>query len=191
MKTRLGIFASGNGSNALNFNAYFSNHDSIEVAKIYCNNPAAGILTKAFSYDIPAHLFTKSQLTTGAVLEQLVADKIDIIVLAGFLWLIPENLIDAFPSKIINIHPALLPKYGGKGMFGSNVHKAVIENKETESGITIHLVDKFYDHGGHLFQAKTLVDSSDTPETLAAKIHTLEHEHFPRVVADHIKKLLD
>ncbi len=182
MKIKLGIFASGNGSNAINLNAYFREHESIEVTKVYCNNPMAGIITKAFSNNIPLHLFTKRQLNTGMVTDQLKKDGIDLVVLAGFLWLIPENLILAFQDRIVNVHPALLPRYGGKGMYGMNVHKAVIENQESESGITIHLVDEEYDHGGHLHQAKTLVSPEDTPESLAQKIHELEYEHFPKTV---------
>lgn len=183
---RLGIFASGSGTNAINLYQYFSEHSNIEVAKVYCNNPVAGVITKSFSVDLPTHIFTKRQLNTGAVLKQLQRDDIDVIILAGFLWLIPENLVVGFPNKIINIHPALLPNYGGKGMYGANVHQAVITNKEPKSGITIHLVDGSYDTGDHLFQATTDVESDDTPETLAQKIHALEHKHFPVVVEDYV-----
>ncbi|MFT5723109.1 MAG: phosphoribosylglycinamide formyltransferase-1 [Bacteroidia bacterium] len=186
---RLGIFASGSGTNAININNYFADHEAIEVTKIYCNNPVAGIITKAFSNDIPLHVFTKRQLNSGSVLNQLKQDRIDVIVLAGFLWLIPQDLTLAFPNKIINIHPALLPAYGGKGMYGSNVHKAIIDNKEPESGITIHLVDNEYDTGDLLYQAKTAIDANESPDSLAQKIHILEHQHFPVVIEKYVLEL--
>lgn len=186
MSIRIGVFASGNGSNAINLNSYFSENTSIDICKIYCNNPSAGILTKAFSHNIPIQLFTKSQLNSGNVLKQLKADQIDVVVLAGFLWLIPQNLVKAYPSRIINIHPALLPSYGGKGMYGMRVHEAVVSNKEKESGITIHLVDEEYDRGDHLFQAKTPLDADESPESLAKKIHELEYQHFPKVVEAYV-----
>lgn len=183
---KLGIFASGSGTNAININKYFFENTDIEVTKVYCNNPVAGIITKAFSVDIATHVFTKRQLNNGSVLQQLQNDKIDVIILAGFLWLIPENLITGFPQRIINIHPALLPNYGGKGMYGMNVHKAVIENRDSESGITIHLVDEKYDTGDHLFQAKVDIDSTDNADSLAQKIHTLEYKHFPEVIEKYL-----
>ncbi len=186
---RLGIFASGNGTNAINLNHYFNKNTSIEVAKVYCNNPVAGVITRAFSDDIPTHVFTRRQLNTGAVLKQLKRDKIDVVILAGFLWLIPENLVTGYPKKIINVHPALLPKFGGKGMYGMNVHEAVIENKESKSGITIHVVDESYDTGDHLFQAQVDVEHDETPESLAEKIHVLEYKHFPEVIEQYVLSL--
>ncbi len=185
---RLGVFASGSGTNAININRYFADHSTIELAKIYCNNPVAGVITKAYSEDIPTQIFTRRQLQNGMLLKQLKQDQIDVIVLAGFLWLIPTNLITGFQHKIINLHPALLPKYGGKGMYGMNVHEAVIEAKETETGITIHMVDKKYDTGDHLFQATVPIEKSETPESVAQKIHLLEYEHFPKVIESFVQK---
>ncbi|MBO6517476.1 MAG: phosphoribosylglycinamide formyltransferase [Bacteroidia bacterium] len=186
MSIRIGIFASGNGSNAINLNSHFDQHPEIEISKVYCNNPMAGVITKAFSNNIPVQVFTKRQLNNGHVLEQLKRDQIDVIVLAGFLWLVPEDLIKSFPSRIINIHPALLPHYGGKGMYGMRVHEAVVQNQEKESGITIHLVDEEYDNGDHLFQASVSLSNNETPESLAAKIHELEYQHFPVVVENYV-----
>jgi len=185
---RLGVLASGSGTNAINFHQYFSNHESVELAKIYCNNPVAGVITKGFSNDIPTQVFTRRQLLNGELLEQLKRDHIDVVVLAGFLWLVPQNLIEGYPNRIINIHPALLPKYGGKGMYGMNVHQAVIEAKEKQSGITIHLVDEKYDTGDHLFQATADIEQGETPESLAKKIHELEYAHFPVVVEEFVQK---
>ncbi|MCB9263288.1 MAG: phosphoribosylglycinamide formyltransferase [Flavobacteriales bacterium] len=190
MKIRLGIFASGNGSNAINLNRYFQNHSHIEVSKIYCNNPVAGVITKSFSNDIPCHIFTKSQLQNDSLLEQLIYDRIDVIVLAGFLWLIPSAFVKQFPDKIINIHPALLPKFGGKGMYGMRVHEAVIDGGEKQSGITIHKVDDKYDNGDMLFQAHCTVDADDTADSLAQKIHLLEYEHFPKVVEEYCLRMV-
>ncbi|MFT5513614.1 MAG: phosphoribosylglycinamide formyltransferase-1 [Bacteroidia bacterium] len=183
---RLGIFASGSGTNAININNYFSDHQKIEVAKVYCNNPAAGIITKSFLNDIPSHVFTKRQLNDGDVLQQLKRDKIDVIILAGFLWLIPNNLIVGYANRIINVHPALLPKYGGKGMYGLNVHEAVIQSKDKTSGISIHLVDDQYDTGDHLFQGTVNIEAGESPESLADKIHKLEYAHFPKVIEDYV-----
>lgn len=183
---RLGILASSNGSNAVNFINYFREDPNITVAKIYTNNPSAGVITKAFALNVPVHVFSRRQLKEGLVTDQLKQDQIDCVVLAGFLWLIPSNMIEAFPARIINIHPALLPNYGGKGMYGMRVHEAVVENGEKESGITIHLVDEQYDHGDHLFQARVPVTQDDTAEDVASKIHELEYEHFPKVVEEYL-----
>lgn len=182
MKTRLALFASGNGSNVQRLSEYFQAHPSIEIAAIYCNKPDAFVVTRAENLGLPCRIFSKDELEEGEVMAMLIADHIDWIILAGFLWKIPENLIDAFPERIINVHPALLPKYGGKGMYGHHVHEAVIANKEKESGITIHLVDEVYDNGEHLYQAKVAIDANDTPQTLAEKIHGLEHQYFPTIV---------
>ena len=186
MKKRLGIFASGTGSNAININNYFRGHDQIEVVKIYCNNPSAGIIPNAAKEGIALQVFTKQELNSATLVDQLKADKIDYVILAGFLWLIPPHLIAAFPNRIINIHPALLPNYGGKGMYGMHVHEAVIANNEKESGITIHLVSEEYDKGAPLFQAKTRIESGDTPERLAKKIHALEYAHFPETIEHYV-----
>jgi phosphoribosylglycinamide formyltransferase 1 len=180
---RIAIFASGNGSNAQRIAEYFSENNEVEVALILSNRKDAYVLERARNLGIPAKTFDrKSFYETAEVLNWLVNAEINLVVLAGFLWLIPSNMIAAFPSAIVNIHPALLPKYGGKGMFGEAVHKAVIEAGEKESGITIHFVDEKYDHGNIIYQAKCNVENGVTPSSLAQKIHELEYEHFPRVI---------
>jgi len=183
---KLGIFASGSGSNAENFCKFFTDHEQIAVAKIYTNNASAGVIARAHRLDCAVQVFTKDQLQDGRLLDQLKQDRIDAIILAGYLQLIPESLINAYPNRMINIHPALLPAYGGKGMYGNRVHQAVIANGEKRSGITIHLVNEEYDKGQVLFQAECLVSPDETAETLAQKIHQLEYEHFPEAVADYL-----
>jgi len=182
--TNLVIFASGSGSNAENLINYFQGHLHIQVTEVLSNNPKAYVHQRADNLGIPSRTFTKSEFTDTAFLKIL--GNADYIILAGFLWLIPNYLVQAFPNKIINIHPALLPKYGGKGMYGEYVHKAVIKAKEKESGITIHLVNEAYDEGEHLFQAKCPVEETDTPASLAQKIHQLEYAHFPQAVEHYI-----
>ncbi|MDY0102083.1 MAG: phosphoribosylglycinamide formyltransferase [Lentimicrobium sp.] len=185
---RIAVFASGNGTNAEHIAKYFSNNDLARVEAIYCNNPNAYVIQRAAHLNIPLILFDREKFYgSETILRDLQSRKIDLIVLAGFLWLIPGNLTRAFSNRIINIHPALLPKYGGKGMFGMAVHEAVIDAGDAESGITIHLVDEVYDKGRTLFQAKCPVLPDDSPESLAEKIHTLEYEHYPEM----IKKLLE
>jgi phosphoribosylglycinamide formyltransferase-1 len=186
MKTRIALFASGNGTNVQRIAEYFENHPSIEVAAVYCNKPEAFVLTRAKNLGIVSRVFSKDELNEGDVMAMLIADHIDWIILAGFLWKIPENLLEAFPGRIINVHPALLPAYGGKGMYGHHVHQAVVANRDKESGITIHLVDEVYDHGTHLFQAKVALDENETPDTLASKIHGLEQEFFPVIIENTI-----
>lgn len=181
-KVRIAIFASGAGSNAKKIIERFSQHQVIEVALIVCNKPQAGVLNIAIDNKIPVLLLEREKFFKGdTYLPELSANNIHFIVLAGFLWKIPSALIKAFPDKIINIHPALLPKYGGKGMFGAFVHEAVIAAKEKESGITIHFVDELYDHGHPIFQVKCPVYDNDTPNSLAQRIHELEHKHFPSI----------
>lgn len=181
--TSIAIFASGAGSNARKIIEHFSNHPKIRVELIVCNKPDAGVLNIADEHGIPTLLLDKEQFFRGnAYVDEFKVDDIEFIVLAGFLWKVPDALIHAYPEKIVNIHPALLPKYGGKGMYGNRVHEAVIANKETESGITIHLVDEVYDHGKIVFQARCEVKKDDTPETLAARIHELEHKHYAKVI---------
>ncbi len=178
---KIAIFASGSGSNFENIVLYFKNHSEIEIEGLYCNNPDAFALTRAEKFGITKTVFSKQELQNSNLLcKDLIEKKIDYIVLAGFLWLIPGHFTNEFPNKIINIHPALLPKYGGKGMYGMNVHKKVIENKESESGITIHFVNENYDEGNILFQFKCKILNSDTSETLANKIHQLEVENYPK-----------
>ncbi len=180
------IFASGSGTNAENLIKYFQSNDSIHVKEILSNKKNAGVHLKAEKLAIPSRTFTKEEYLEQAFLNSL--SGVDYIILAGFLWLIPKYLIQAFPNKIINIHPALLPKYGGKGMYGDRVHQAVIEAGEEESGITIHLVNEEYDQGEILFQAKCNVAKQDTPGSLAKKIHALEYEHFPKAIEDFINR---
>ena len=180
---QLAVFASGAGSNAQKIIHYFVAHPHINVVLIVCNKPGAGVTDIAAKENIPVLLIEKEQFSQGnAYSDELKAKGIDFIVLAGFLWKIPPALVAAFPNKIINIHPALLPKYGGKGMYGHFVHEAVIKTGEKESGITVHYVDEWYDHGNIIFQATCPVDENETPATLAHKIHVLEHTHYPAVI---------
>jgi formyltetrahydrofolate-dependent phosphoribosylglycinamide formyltransferase len=181
---RIAIFASGAGSNAAKIIEHLKDHPNIQVALIVCNKPGAGVIQIASSHQIPVLMIEKEKFFRGnAYVDEIKhREHIDFIVLAGFLWKVPTALIHAYPNKIINIHPALLPKYGGKGMYGMYVHQAVIEAGEKESGITIHYVNEHFDEGESIFQAKCIVTPEDTPETLAQKIHQLEHEHFPKIV---------
>nr|WP_231402066.1 phosphoribosylglycinamide formyltransferase [Panacibacter microcysteis] len=179
----MAIFASGAGSNAKKIIGHFNHHPGITVSLIVCNKPGAGVLKIAADHNIPFLTIEKETFFRGnAYIDELRAYNINFIVLAGFLWKIPEKLIKAYQGNIINIHPALLPKYGGKGMYGSFVHEAVIRDKETQSGITIHFVDELYDHGDHILQVTCPVYPSDTPALLAQRIHALEHEYFPATV---------
>ena len=189
MKKRIAIFASGSGSNAQKIAEYFKGHPTIEVALVVSNKADAGVLDIAKSFGIETYVIpSKAEFTqTETLLQELYVSQIDFIVLAGFLWLIPEYLIEAYPSRIVNIHPALLPKYGGKGMHGMHVHHAVVAAGEKESGITIHYVDKVYDNGEHLFQATVPVEPGDTPEVVQQKVLVLEHTNFAQV----IEKLLN
>ena len=179
------LFASGSGSNVENIAQYFVNKDKIQVTAVFTNKRNAQVLDRCDRLNIDAIYFNKHAfLHSGFVLNILKGLQPDLIVLAGFLWKIPENIVDAFPNKIINIHPALLPKYGGKGMYGMNVHKAVKENMETETGITIHYVNANYDEGAVIKQVKTKVLESDSSENIAEKVHQLEYEHFPKVIEE-------
>jgi phosphoribosylglycinamide formyltransferase 1 len=186
------IFASGNGTNAQQIIEFSkSNRSSFKVAAIFCNNPQAYVIQRAKQLDVPCILFDKPHFNgddSDSVLAQLSQINPDLIVLAGFLWLVPKKMVSLFADKIINIHPALLPKYGGKGMYGDRVHQAVIDNKDTESGITVHYVSERYDDGDIIAQYKCVVDSSDSAETLASKIHQLEHQWFPVVVDELCRK---
>ncbi|TKG92360.1 phosphoribosylglycinamide formyltransferase [Puteibacter caeruleilacunae] len=185
---RIAIFASGSGSNAQCIAAYFKTNNQVSVECIVCNNPNAKVLDRARKFGIPTILINRSQfLETDEVVQTLLDKNIDLIVLAGFLWLIPKNLIQNF--QIINIHPALLPQYGGKGMYGMNVHRAVVNNKETETGITIHMVNEKYDEGKIVFQTTCEVTPSDSPERVAEKVHQLEHKHYPQVIEKIISEL--
>ena len=185
---RLAILGSGNGTNAQQISEYFAGRTDVEVACIIYNKKDAYIAHRAKNLGIESHYFGRTDFfQNGNVLKYLAEKKVDWVILAGFLWLVPEDMLAAYPNRIINIHPALLPKYGGKGMYGHHVHEAVVAAGEHESGITIHIVDQHYDRGTTLFQARCTVTPDDTPDTLAAKIHLLEKEHFPRVIDETIK----
>ena len=180
---KIAVFASGSGSNAENVAKYFSNKPGIEISAILSNNANAFVLSRAESLNIPTFVFSRSEFNeTDKIVDFLAEKHIDFIVLAGFLWLLPLNLLRNFPNSIVNIHPALLPKYGGKGMYGMNIHKAVVANKETETGITIHMVNEKYDEGKIVFQTKCDVLPSDTADDVAEKIHQLEYEFFPKII---------
>ena len=186
---RIVIFASGSGSNAQQITEFFQDRKDAQVVQILSNKNTAKVLERANNLKISAFSFNRSAFyDTDQVLNLVKSTQPDLIVLAGFLWLFPQNIIEAYPGKIINIHPALLPAYGGKGMYGANVHKAVVAAGEKESGITIHEVTSEYDKGTILFQAKTQLESDETPDSLAAKIHELEYEHFPRVISEILEK---
>ena len=177
------LFASGNGSNAEEIIRYFKKNNQGTVVAIFSNKPDAKVLDRAKNHNIPSVVFNKAQLNEGFVLEKLHQFQPDLIVLAGFLLKFPESILKEYP-KVINIHPALLPKYGGKGMYGMNVHQAVLENKETETGITIHYVTPNYDEGTIIFQKRVTISDCKTPEAIAEKVHELEHRYFPKVISD-------
>lgn len=180
---RIVIFASGSGTNAENLIKFFHNRENASVIQVLTNNPHAKVLDRAKKLKISAFSFNKVAISeTEDVLNMLKASKPDLIVLAGYLWKFPENILQTFPNKVINVHPALLPNYGGKGMYGMHVHNAIVANKEKETGITIHYVNEHYDDGAIIFQAKCDVSETDSADDVAAKIHELEMEHFPKVV---------
>jgi len=179
----IALFASGAGSNVNNIINYFKNDEIIKINIVLSNNHNSGALTFAKNNNIGTYVFNKDELcNTNSVLDIINKHNIDLIVLAGFLLKIPKQFIDNFKGKIINIHPSLLPKYGGKGMYGINIHNAVIKNKEKQSGITIHYVNENYDEGNIIFQTKCIVEDTDTALTLAKKIHKLEHKYFPEII---------
>ncbi len=182
-KVNIAMLASGTGSNVLNFINYFRIHSRIKIALVISNKPDAQVLKKAEMLNVPSVYIEKAKWNDPKyLLDIFKKHNIDFIVLAGFLSLVPAFLIQEYPNKIVNIHPALLPKFGGKGMYGMNVHKAVIDSKEDKSGISIHYVNEEYDKGRIIFQASLFVSANDTPETLAKKVQKLEHEHYPRVI---------
>ncbi|MBA2422917.1 MAG: phosphoribosylglycinamide formyltransferase [Chitinophagales bacterium] len=180
---RIAIFASGNGSNAKAIIQYFQGNKNIRIETIVCNNPKAKVIEVARELNIPCRLITRQDLyIEDDILNFLKASHIDLIVLAGFLWLIPEKLLSAFPDKIINIHPALLPKFGGKNMYGNRVHESVLNAGEKETGITIHLLNEKYDEGKIKFQKTCAIDSSDSAEDISRKVQKLEHEWYPKII---------
>ncbi len=185
----IAIFASGSGSNAQKIAEYFSESKDIKVKLIASNNPKAFVLERAKNLNIPSFVFDRATFYHSTdLLNALKAHQIDFIVLAGFMWLVPTYLVAAFPNKMVNIHPALLPKYGGKGMYGDFVHEAVAEAGEQESGITIHYVNEHYDEGNIIFQAKCQLSPSDTPQTIAEKVHALEYQYYPEVIEAEVRK---
>ncbi|MFC3197458.1 phosphoribosylglycinamide formyltransferase [Parapedobacter deserti] len=190
MKKRIAIFASGSGSNAQKIMEYFKYHDLAEVALILSNNPDAYVLQRADNFEIPTHVFDRYAFyETDEIPELLEKLNIDLVVLAGFLLLVPQNLLRKFPNKIINIHPALLPAYGGKGMYGDRVHQAVLNAGEEESGITIHFVNEHFDEGEVIYQARFRIEPGDTLEVIKFKGQQLEHQHYPKIIENLLKKM--
>tara|TARA_R110002072_G_scaffold155541_7_gene305874 strand:+ start:791 stop:1360 length:570 start_codon:yes stop_codon:yes gene_type:complete len=187
---RIAIFASGTGSNAGKIIEYFKGHLTVEVSLVLSNNPKASVLEKAANAGVETYTFNREAFyNTNKVLNRLNSKKIDMVILAGFMWLVPENLVHEYSDRIMNIHPALLPKYGGKGMYGMHVHNAVKAAAETETGITIHLVNKEYDKGRILFQASCAVDPTDSTDDIAQKIHGLEHANFPTQIERYLQRI--
>jgi len=184
----ISVWASGNGSNAENLIQYFENHADIRIDHILCNNAEAGVIERAQRLGTDCFVYSRKDFREGEIiLNKLLERKTDVIVLSGFLQMVPVEIIKRFPAAIINIHPALLPDFGGKGMYGHHVHEAVIASGERQSGITVHLVDEIYDHGEILTQKYCPVLENDTPEMLAARVHELEYEYFPLAVEQYIK----
>jgi phosphoribosylglycinamide formyltransferase-1 len=190
LKKRIAIFASGSGSNAQKIMEHFKRSDNAEVVIILTNNPEAYVLQRADNFEIPSHIFDRHEFyDTDDIIKLLKNLQIDLIVLAGFLWLIPPSLLKAFPNKIINIHPSLLPKYGGKGMYGDKVHKAILAAKEEESGITIHFVNEHFDEGEVIHQSRFRIEPEDDLEMVKFKGQQLEHTHFAKVIENLLKKM--
>ena len=187
----LAIMASGSGTNAEAIIRHFQSHPQIRVVLVMCNKKEAGVYDRARRLGIDARWFSRADMENESFLDVFREYQVDMVILAGFLLRIPPFMIRAFPDRMINIHPALLPNYGGKGMYGHHVHEAVIENGEVESGITIHLVNENYDEGRHLFQARVKVERGETADSLASKIHVLEHRHFPRVIEEYASALFN
>lgn len=190
MKKRIAIFASGSGSNAQKLMEHFKRSNEIEISLVLTNNPDAYVLQRADNFEIPSHIFDRNEFyNTENIIDLLKNLDIDFIVLAGFLWLIPQNLIKTYAGRIINIHPAILPNYGGKGMYGDNVHKAVLASGDPEGGITIHYVNEHYDEGEYIYQARYKIDKGDDLEMVKFKGQQLEHLHYPRIVESIVKKI--
>jgi len=190
MKKRIAIFASGSGSNAQKIMEHFKKHPEAEVALVLTNNSDAFVLQRADSFEIPSHIFDRQEFYhTENIIELLRNLDIDFIVLAGFLWLMPKNILIEYPGRIINIHPALLPNYGGKGMYGDHVHRAVLQAGDAEGGITIHYVNEHYDEGEYIYQARYRIEPGDNLEMIKFKGQQLEHSHYPRIVEMLVKKI--
>lgn len=187
---RIAIFASGSGSNAQRIMEHFKRNKEMEVALVLCNKPDAYVLQRADNFEVPTHIFNREELYHTNSIDNLMKNlEIDLIVLAGFMWLIPERIIQAYTKRIVNIHPALLPKFGGEGMYGKKVHEAVLKSGETETGISIHYVNEQFDEGEIIYQSRCLIDTNDDAEKLAYKVHQLEHLHYPKIIEDLLKKL--
>lgn len=190
MKKRIAIFASGSGSNAQKIMEHFKKHTDAEVAIVLTNNPEAYVLQRADNFEIPTHIFDKHEFyETEDVVDLLKNLNIDLLVLAGFLWLVPDTLLANYPKRIINIHPALLPKYGGKGMYGDRVHKEVLANGDEESGISIHYVNEEFDSGEIIYQARFKIEKNDDLELVKFKGQQLEHQYFPKIIEQVLKKI--
>ena len=184
---KLAIFASGGGSNAQKIYEFFQNHIDVEIKLVVVNKKEAGIIEKALSWNIPILSINRDSFyESPELVDKLIDEEIDLIILAGFLWLIPESLLKAFPNKILNIHPALLPKYGGKGMYGINVHKAIFEAKEKQSGITIHTIDGDYDRGNFIYQEAINIEHCNSPQEIAKNVLKLEHKNFAKVIENYL-----
>lgn len=182
-KKKIAVFAQGNGTNAEKIFEYFQNHNEVDVALLLCNKATAGVLDRAKKFNITSKIFSREEFyNSQTVYKQLVEEGIDFIVLAGFMWLVPTYLVSGFPNKIVNIHPALLPKYGGKGMYGMHVHKAVEKAGDLETGITIHFINQAYDEGNIIAQFSCQLSPNDTAEEIARKVQHLEHENYPKVI---------
>ncbi|MCH3924765.1 MAG: phosphoribosylglycinamide formyltransferase [Bacteroidales bacterium] len=186
---KLALFASGNGTNVQQISEYFANNNDVKVSCVVVNKKNCYVIERAKNLNIPCYYFNRKDFyESDKVLDLMKENEIDYIILAGFLWLIPNNLLMKYNNKIINIHPALLPKYGGKGMYGHNVHEAIVLHKEKESGITIHYVNEKYDSGDIIFQAKCKIEAKDSADDVAAKIHLLEKEYYPKVIEKVVKE---
>jgi phosphoribosylglycinamide formyltransferase-1 len=185
---RLIIFASGSGTNAENIIRYFNKSEKCKISYVLTNNSRAGVIDRATSLGINSRVFTRKEFYETNDIIEFLKEEADFIILAGFLWKVPQNVLDNFPNRIINIHPALLPKFGGKGMYGMHIHHAVVDNKESETGITIHYVNENYDEGSIIFQKKVPLTNMDTPENVAEKIHVLEQENFPKIIEEILSK---
>lgn len=191
MLKKIILLASGNGSNVENICRFFEHDDNIGVLGVFTNNPKAGVLKRIIPFGVKGIVFDRTRFTNGNLLQEIKALNPDLIVLAGFLWKIGPDWVQAFPSKIINIHPALLPKYGGKGMYGRHIHKAVKENNEHETGITVHYVNEEYDKGDFIFQTTVSLSNQDQESDIANKIQLLEQQHFPKTIASLLYKDID
>lgn len=186
---RLVLFASGSGSNVENIVNHFADKQEVEITAVYCNKEGAGVLDRAKRLGIPSRVFSRTEWRDPeGICRELVQSNTDLIVLAGFLWLVPAHIVSAFAERIINIHPALLPKYGGKGMYGHHVHEAVVAHGEKETGITIHYVNEHYDEGAIIFQKSVALSPADSPNEVAQKVHQLEYAHFPQVIEEILHK---